>query len=400
MGNNGFSHFSRLVRSTGSAPNARESQPRQNVGQEQQATFLGRPTASCDPENSCLASLVTSQAADLRASTSATATNSTVQYSPATVGPPEDPFEALAVFQPASCEEEQPPRRYNGFDNLDDFSEASLEELETAPITGQPAGQTTLAPVTDSSVPHSQVADTSPSPRQPDASMGKTTEQRSHLPYSFLGDLLEEFLVPQETQQVSSQDNPPVNPPAGYQGYASVPLPSVIPQRPVQSIIIGLFYPAQQQLVQQNPPKALRAIRAKPDSSPVVSSPIVRTPRVNIINKRGKKRPGDEYILCNGSSVRRYKCGYPGCISDKTFLSIGQLRAHIFEHTHVSGHRCTYPECGPDAYFPDSIELKRHISRVHLQKKQELICEVCHRRLGGSKAMKAHVHKQHSKLSR
>ena len=397
MGNNGFAHFSRLGRSTGSAPNAGESQLRQNVEQEQQATFLGRPTTSYDPENPYLTSMATSQAADLRASTSATATNSTVHYSPATIGPPEDPFAALAVFQPTSFEE-QPPRRYSGFHIADDFSEAFLEELETAPITGQPAGRTTRAPVTDSSVPHIQVADISPSPEQPDASMGKTTEQTSHLPYSFLGDLLEDFLVPQETQQVSSQDNLPANPPAGYQGHASVPLPSVLPQRPEQSIIIGLFYPAQQ-LVQQNPPKALRAIRAKPDSSPVVSSPIVLTPRVNI-NKRGKKRPGDEYILCNGSSIRRYKCGYPGCVSDKTFLSIGHLRAHIFEHTHVSGHRCTYPECGPDAYFPTSIELTRHISRVHLQKKQELICEVCHRRLGGSKAMKAHVHKQHSKHSR
>ena len=376
MGNNGLSHLSRLGRSTGSAPNAGESQPRQNVEQEHQATFLGRPTTSYDPEKPYLTSMATSQAADLRASTSATATNSTVQYSPATVGLPEDPFEALAVFQPTSCEEEQPPRRYSGFDSLDDFSEASLEELATASITGQPAGRTTRAPVANSSVPHSQVADISPSPRQSDASMGKTTEQTSHFPYSFLGELLEEFLVPQETQQVSSQDNPPANPPASYQGHASVPLPSVLPQRPVQSIIIGLCYPAQQ-LVQQNPPKALRAIRAKPDSSPVVSSPIVLKPRVNI-NKRGKKRPGDEYILCNGSSIRRYKCGYPDCISDKTFLSIARLRAHIFEHTHVSGHRCKYPECGPDAYFPDSIELTRHISRVHLQKKQELICEVCH----------------------
>ena len=399
MGNNGFSHCSRLGRSTGSAPKAGESQPRQNVEQEQQATFLGRPMTSCDPENPSLTSLVTSQAADLRASTSATATNSTVQYFPATVGPPEDPFKALAVFQPTSCEEEQPPRRYSGFDNLDDFSKASPEGLETAPITGQPAGQTTRAPVTKSSVPHSQVTQISPSPGQPDAPKGKTTERRSHLSCPFSGDHLEEFIVPQETQQVSSQDNPPANPPAGKQGHASVPLPSVIPQRPVQSIIIGPFYRVQQ-LVRQNPPKALRAIRAKPDSNPVVPSPIVLTPRVNIINKRGKKRPGDEYILCNGSSVRRYKCGYPDCVSGKTFLSIGHLRAHIFEHTHVSGHRCTYPECGPDAYFPDSIELKRHISRVHLQKKQELICEVCHRRLGGSKAMKAHVHKQHSKNSR
>ena len=399
MGNNGFSHFFRLGCSTSSAPNAGESQLRQNVEQEQQATFLGRPMTSCDPENPCLTSLVTSQAADLRASTSVTATNSTIQYSPATIGPPEDPFEALAVFQPPSCEEEQPPRRYSGFDNLDDFSKASPEELETAPITSQPAGRTTRASVTNSSVPHNQVAEILPSSGQPDASMGKTTEQRSHLPYSFSGDLPEEFLVPQQMQQVSSQDNPPANPSASYQGHASVPLPSVLPQRPVQSIIIGLFYPAQQ-LVQQNPPKALRAIRAKPDSSPVVSSPIVLTPRVNIINKKGKKRPGDEYILCNGSSIRRYKCGYSGCVSDKTFLSIGHLRTHIFEHTHVSGHRCTYPECGPDAYFPSSIELTRHISRVHLQKKQELICEICHRRLGGSKAMKAHVHKQHSKHSR
>ena len=60
MGNNGFSYFSRLASSTSFAANAGESQPRQNVAQEQQTTFSGRPTTSYDPANPYLASLSTS----------------------------------------------------------------------------------------------------------------------------------------------------------------------------------------------------------------------------------------------------------------------------------------------------------------------------------------------------
>ena len=459
MGNNGFSHLSSLGRPTSSAPNAGEAQSGQTVEQEQQATFSGRPTTSHDPENPYLTSLVTSQAASLSASTIATATSSTVQYPPATeklanplltvtsasqprtqssatsdsvmLDSPEDPFAALATYQPTSFEEEQ-ALLHSGFGILDDSSGAFSEELEAVPISSQPAGQTTRAPVMDSPVVYSQGVDR-PSRGQLQASTEtaiekKTVEHTIHVSDSFLAEILEELLGdPQETQEVCRQDNnPPVNPPASHQGDASVPAPgggviSGIPQSSGQSLIIGPFYPSSkplilgpfypsskplilgpfyypsQQLVQQNPPKRAKGAipttkPAQPDSSPVVPPPTGLKTKVNI-RKKLKKRPGDEYLLRTDSLDRPYQCGYPGC--GKMFLSTGHLRSHIFQHTHVSDYRCTYPGCGPNAYFSNSGELKRHISRVHLQKKRELICKVCHRRLGSSKTMKTHVLKEH-----
>ena len=169
MGNNGFSHYSRLGRSTSPAPNAGESQPELNVEQEQQGTFLGRPATSYDPENTYLTSLITSQAANLRASTSATATNSTVQYppateyvanpflietsasqpitqssatsGPATMNPPEDPFAALVAYELTSFEEIQ-PQFYGSLGTFDDLINAYLPEgLE---ITSQLPGKLLL----------------------------------------------------------------------------------------------------------------------------------------------------------------------------------------------------------------------------------------------------------------
>ena len=474
MGNNGFSHLSSLGHSTSPASNDGGAQSGQNVEQEQQATFSGRPTTSHDPENPYLTSLATSQAASLSASTSATATSSAVLYPPATenlanplltvtsAGQPitqssatsdsvildssEDPFAALATYQPTSFEEEQ-ALLHSGFGILDDSSGAFSEELEAVPISSQPAGQKTRATVMDSPVVYSQGVDR-PSQGQLQAStetaIEKNIEHTIHVSDSFLAEILEELLgAPQETQEVCRQDNnPPVNPPASHQGDASVPAPGVgvisgIPQSSGQSIIgpfypsskplvlgpfypsskpliLGPFYPSSkplimgpfyspsQQLVQQNPPKRAKGAipttkPAQPDSSPVVPPPTELTSKVNI-RKKLKKRPGDEYLLRTDSLDRPYQCGYSGC--GKMFLSTGHLRSHIFQHTHVSDYRCTYPECGPDAYFSNSVELRRHISRVHLQKKRELICEICHRRLGSLKALKAHVQKEHSKHSR
>lgn len=435
MGNNGFSHFHRLGHSTGSAPNAEESQLRQNVEQEQQATFLGRPTTSYDPENPHLTALFASQAANLRESAIATATVSTItspttQRFPAvdvlaypylmmppfltgtgvsqsitqssvtsgsaTVDPPEDPFAALAVFQPTSFEEEQPPRTFSGFDNLDDFSEAFLEELETALITDQPAGQTTRAPLVENPVPHSQVADTPPSLGQPDASMEKTTEQTSHLSRNFLEEILEELLgVPQETQQASIQDNPPAaNPPASHQ-HASAPAPeamliSSIPLSPVELTVSRPSYPSLKQPVKKQPVKPRSTTKPKPDSAQAVPPQIID---IVYPSAKIKLSPTDKYLLRTDSIDRPYMCGYPDC--GNTYKSSGHLRAHMFEHTHVSEHKCTYPECGPKKYFCSATELKRHIKRVHTEGKEEWTCVLCCRRYVSLQNLTEHMRKKH-----
>ena len=276
MGNNGFSCFSRLANSASSAPNAGESQSGQNVEQEQQATFSGRSTNPSDPENSHLTSLFTGQEANLRASTSTTATNliETSVSQPITqcsavsslenIEPPEDPFETLATYRPTSFEDSRPQLFYSGFGILDDLIASYLPDgfeadfPEGLDITSQPSGQTTLASVMNSTVLGSQGADISSqgqsefsletaSSEQVIATAIKTTQERSHLPG--ISQQTKPQEKPQEMRQVSRQDNnPPANnPPASYQGYASAPAPKVLlpfgePLSGVKPVIFGPFH--------------------------------------------------------------------------------------------------------------------------------------------------------------
>ena len=375
MGNNGFSHFTRFGHPTSSPPNAGESQPKQNGEQERQGTFSGRPTTSCDPENPYLTSLVTSRAVDLRASTSATAISSTVQYSPATdylVNPfltvtsasqpitqsstasgsaitesIEDPFAALAAYQLTSFGEEQ-PQLCSGYGISDGFRVTFPEELEAAPSTSQP-----------------------------DASMEKITEQTTHLSRSFLEEILEELLgVPQETQQFSRRDN---DPSARYQGHASEPIPNVMAASgiPLSSVQPGVGpFPPSPRPPQSKPPGS----RAAPPRSLVIG-------RVN--TWRSKERPSDKYLLRTNSVYRPYMCGFPDC--GKTYKSSGHLKVHIFKHTKVSAHRCTYPECGPAKYFCSNAALRRHIETAH----EDWTCEICYRGFNSREILKAHLANEH-----
>lgn len=427
MGNNGFSCFSRLANSASFSPNAGESQSGQNVEREQQTTFSGRSTNPSDPENPYLTSLFTSQDANLRASTSATATNSieTSVSQPITqssavsslenIEPPEDPFETLATYRPTSFEDSR-PQLYSGFGILDDLTETYLPDgfeadfPEGLDITSQPSGQTTLASVMNSTVLGSQGADIS-SQGQSEFSLEtasseaviataiKTTQERSHLPG--ISQQAKPQEKPQRMRQVSRQDNnPPANNPlASYQGYASAPAPKVLlpfgkPLSGVKPLIFGPFYPSSQPIIigpfyppSRQPMKVkLKRPPKRPVSPPALVVGMVKVP------KWRKRRPADEYLLRTDSEERPYMCGYPGC--GKTYKSTGHLRGHMLLHIGVSDYRCTYPECGPNKYFPSSSNLNRHIMKVHLYNKTHT-CRFCFREFDSSEILKNHVVSEH-----
>ena len=249
MGNNGFSHFFRLGRSTSSAPYSGEYQPRQNVEQRQQATFSGRSTTFYDPNNPYLAA----RPFFTHTSASQPITQGSAISGSAIMDSPEDPFAALAAYHPTSFEEYRLPL-YSDSSIFADLIAAYLPEgLE---ITSQPSRQTAPAPVMDSPVIYSQGAD-GPSQGQPKAAMEtavKTTEQTSHVSGSFLEDS-------QETQQVSRQDNPPTNPLVSDQGYTGEPAPAKVKRR---------------------------------------------TRRIN-------PKPLDEFLWRAHTKERPYTCGYPDC---------------------------------------------------------------------------------------
>ena len=415
MGNNGFSCFSRLANSASSAPNAGESQSGQNVEQEQQATFSGRSTNPSDPENPHLTSLFTSQEANLRASTSTTATNlietsvsqpitqSSAVSSLENIEPPEDPFETLATYRPTSFEDSR-PQLYSGFGILDDLIESYLPDgfeadfPEGLDITSQPSGQRALDSVMNSTVLGSQGADISSqgqsefssetaSSEAVIATAIKTTQERSHLPG--ISQQAKPQEKPQGMRQVSRQDNnPPANnPPGSYQGYASAPASKVLlpfgePLSGVKPVIFGPFH---------SPSKRPVRVKLKRPPKWPVSSPAEVVGMVKV-SKRRKRRLADEYLLRTDSEERPYMCGYPGC--GKTYKSTGHLRGHMLLHTGVSDYRCTYPECGPNKYFPSSSNLNRHIMKVHLYNETHT-CRFCFREFDSSEILESHVVSEH-----
>ena len=430
MGNDGFSYFSRLASSTNFAANAGESQPRQNVAQEQQTTFSGGPMTSCNPANPYLASQSTSRRANPGASRCTTVsrsitTGSTAQYSPVKdylanplpsatpflaeasasqpvtqgfatsssdiIDPPEDPFAALVAYQPISFEENR-PQLYSGFGLLDDFSGAFPEELVAEPVTSQPSRQSTLAPVMGSPVIHSQGAD-SRSQGQPEATPEKaigeaieTAEQRGHV----LGISQEE---PQETQPVSRQDNPPASsygPTSSLLPMDVVMIADLLPLNRMPLVVYGkLHLPLQKTL--QGPTES--STEANPDGGrPVSPSPlkiigkVARTAKTQYVD-----RPADKYLLRTNAKERPYMCGYPGC--SRTYKSSTHLRSHIFEHVRVSEYQCTEPGCGPDAYFRDAKSLKRHFNKLHRQ--AEPTCMLCNQVFRSPRLLSIHIAKRH-----
>ena len=276
MDSDNFSHFSRSVSYLSSATHFEEPQLNRNDEQEQSGTFSRRVTSLYIPENPYLASLYVGRAACPSILISSV-TSSTVQHFPLTVDLPTPLFLAIDTSQPTNFEDDLAQLSTDFFGSLgslgsfgsfDEFIDTYLPKESEAqkPITSQPAGQTTTAPVMDSPVipivslnfsrhvdstaaqreypeletaigiTYSQAAD-SPSQGQPKASSEtaietateKITEQTSHVPSSFLAEILKELSGdPQETQQVSCQDNPPANPPVSDSGYTGESAPAEV----------------------------------------------------------------------------------------------------------------------------------------------------------------------------
>ena len=409
MDNSDFSHLFRSGCSTSSAIHLGETQPQQTVEQEQQTTFTGRVTGSHDPENPILATLHAGQAVVTRAPRSAAATRTTItrsmvtrsteQHSPATdnpvgpsfgvppflsatsvsqpiaqsaatvgnatTAPSMDPFAALAVYQPMSFADNQ-EHLYGGFDSFSAFLDTYLPEgLEAESFTSQSSGQTTPAPVFDSPVIFSQVADRTSSQHQPNASpetvlsealetvIDKTTEETGHL--SGIATQKE----PQQTPQVSGQENPPV--------------------------IAGPSYLSLQKTLKPRLPKGAKHNHR--EAGP---------PTITILGKvkrlRGPESPIDEFLYRTDSIERPYLCCYPGC--GLMYKSPTHLRYHAFIHTKVSEFKCAYPECGSDKYFPSNRTLKLHINSKHLHIKR-FSCSFCFQKFNSSQARKDHVLEKH-----
>ena len=104
------------------------------------------------------------------------------------------------------------------------------------------------------------------------------------------------------------------------------------------------------------------------------------------------KRETEQWIVkCEGAE-KRYMCSYPNCSFASTRL--GDLKKHIFGHTHISIFKCTHPECGDNRYFRDVAKLRMHEQSYHTFERPHR-CSLCGTRLRRLDNYKRHMLNKH-----
>ena len=106
------------------------------------------------------------------------------------------------------------------------------------------------------------------------------------------------------------------------------------------------------------------------------------------LRDRVKKESEQWVVRPERGSERRYKCSYPNC--SLAYTRLGALKKHIFNHIHISIYKCTYPECGDNRYFRDNTNLQRHVQSYHKKEKPHL-CILCNKYYGRLDTYKRHM---------
>ena len=110
------------------------------------------------------------------------------------------------------------------------------------------------------------------------------------------------------------------------------------------------------------------------------------------LHDRVKKETEQWIVRLEQDAERRYVCGYPNC--GLTFKLISNLKTHIFIHTGISTYQCTYPECSDRPYFCNNTGLQEHI-RLYHNKEKPYHCKLCDKRFGHLKSYKRHMRTIH-----
>ena len=103
-----------------------------------------------------------------------------------------------------------------------------------------------------------------------------------------------------------------------------------------------------------------------------------------------------KYTLLTEGPGDRYLCSFPNCGATRSQMRY--LRRHIFKHIQISRYKCNYPECGDNAYFRDSAALKRHWQTLHTNEKP-YSCVPCKKSFNRLDSYKRHVSQRHKTKS-
>ena len=104
------------------------------------------------------------------------------------------------------------------------------------------------------------------------------------------------------------------------------------------------------------------------------------------------KKETFKWIIERKGLEKPFLCSYPDC--GWTSSTRGNLQVHIFTHIGISIHKCPYPECADNPYFCHSYALKMHLQTYH-KKEQPYHCTLCDKRFGRSGNYKRHMRNTH-----
>ena len=267
---------------------------------------------------------------------------------PLIVDEPEDPFAALAAYQPRTFDDDtqQPLKSNLGLLGNGNTSEAVLAELGGNDVHEPPEQSQSESDAKGISIPESAMSATVSGERrasEPESSIKKSIDPHFQKPSRRFD---------QPTIKRRKLDSTEAE---------FLLLPRAIATRSRCAVML-VKSTASQKNTRRGPDQSLRD-RIKKESEPWI-----------VKLERGVER--------------RYMCSYPNC--GLTYTRLGDLKKHIFNHIHISTYKCTYPECGDNRYFRDNTNLQRHVQSYHKKEKPHL-CTLCDRRFGRLDTYKRHM---------
>ena len=280
---------------------------------------------------------------------------------PATLNESEDPFAALAAYQPPTFDDhsEHPSGGELGLGS--GLLEAPTAEDPTDVVKAEPEGNDVLEQPEQSqgefnaagiSIPESVIPNT--------VSDKRSGKRRAPEPESSIKESIDRHLndslrrsgrLSQKKQKLGIDDTESLP-----RGTATTSQSAAMPEKSADS----------QKNTEQNPDESLK--------------------------ERVKKETAKWVIRLERGVERRFVCNYPNCGS--TFITLVNLRMHIFKHIGISVFKCPYPECSNTPYFRDTNTLRRHERSQHTNERP-YPCKLCGQRFGRLDTYKKHMRITH-----
>ena len=268
------------------------------------------------------------------------------------VGEPEDPFAALATYQPRTFDDDgqQPLESNLGLLGNSNTSEAVLAEPDGNDVHESPEQSQGESDAKGISIPESAISAT--------VSGRRSGRRRASEPESSIKQSIDPHF-----QESSRRFDRLTTKRQKLDGTETefIPLPRAIATRSRCAVTL-VKSTASQKNTGRSPIQSLRD-RIKKESEPWI-----------VKLERGLER--------------QYVCSYPNC--GLAYTRLGDLKKHIFNHIHISIYKCTYPECGDNRYFRDNTNLQRHVQSYHKKEKPHL-CTLCNKYYGRLDTYKRHM---------